>query len=654
MKLMFVYMFVFLFILFSFGVLAQEVDLNNYDSLRVKSDVVIPISFEKTSGGADFDYLDIDYFWLPQEDYRQKIVSLSSNPLGDVWDNNISLRVDSPEDFVFEVSFVTDTVSDSVKVNSKVPFPLEDLDSSLIEYTKETELIDITPDIKALASKLAKDEDDLFVVVFKLADWVNTNVDYNLSTVTKDASLPSSWVLENRRGVCDEMSNLFISMVRSLGIPARSVSGVAYTDSELFAEPWGPHGWAEVYFPDYGWVPFDPTYNQLGFVDASHIKLGEGLDSDRFNVKYSWRSRGYDVLPGKQDVSSTVLKKGDLIKDNVDVSVSFLENDVSFDSYNVVKAKVTNLNNYYIALGVSLGSVNGLNNIDERTKDVLLMPGESREVSWVVKLDGDFSRNFVYTFPIVVYTFSGFNVSDSFTASDTGSFISRQVAEDFSVDDADDLDSNILFSCSLDDKVVYVGKKVGIGCEVDYEKGSNLRVCLDGDCKVVVKEDYNNIRFEKVFDEPGFFTFSVIAKKLSFSEQSFLTVNVLDETGLFFSDVNLPSDVKFDDFVVFNFTLEKSSKSVPKNISVSILHDNFEELWLIDELLGKQRFVFNFPAQNLKPGDNSLVVFVEYFDEADKKYSFKKSFDIGLVDLSFDQRILLWFKSLVFWFESLF
>lgn len=628
-------------------------DVNNYDSLRVRSVISIPVEFERTDARADFDYLNLDYYWLPLEDYRQSVVSSVVSPSGDFRDGGVFLTVDRPVDFVFEAQVVTDTFSFPVKIKEKVLFPLKNLDSDLIDFTKETDLIDFDGDIKALASKLAKGEDDLFVVVFKLADWVNSNIDYNLSTVTKDASLPSSWVLKNRRGVCDEMSNLFISMVRSLGIPARSVSGIAYTDSELFDENWGAHGWAEVYFPDYGWVPFDPTYNQLGFVDSTHIKLEEGLDSDKFNVKYSWRASGYDVVPGNQKISSVILNKGNQLKSNIGVSVEFFEEEVSFGSFNVVKAKVSNLEDYYVALGISLGSVENLKNIDELTKDILLKPGETREISWTVKLDGSFNEDYIYTFPIVIYTFSGFNVSSNFKASDSGIFVSSDVASAFSIDDAEDIDSNILFSCALENDVVYVGDVLNIGCSVEFEDASNIRVCLDGECKVVTANDYDDISFSKFFDEPGFFTFVVTAKKLSFSEQSFLTVNVLDDVDIKFSDVVFPSSVGFDDLVVFNFSLEKNSSSNPKNVNVSIFHDNFVESFFVKELLGKQSFIFNFPAKNLDAGENYLDVSVSFFDDAGKEINLSKSFRIDLIDLSFGQRILLWFNSIGSWLDSL-
>jgi hypothetical protein len=61
-----------------------------------------------------------------------------------------------------------------------------------------------------------------------------------------------------------------VVMVRSLGIPARLVNGYNYsgeTDAqgEVIYRENQAHTWVEVFFPEYGWVPFEPTTNQAEF-----------------------------------------------------------------------------------------------------------------------------------------------------------------------------------------------------------------------------------------------------------------------------------------------------------------------------------------------------------------------------------------------------
>jgi len=51
----------------------------------------------------------------------------------------------------------------------------------------------------------------------------------------------------------------FSAMCRSLGIPARSTGGF-----QLFHHQIGSHFWAEIYLPNYGWIPVDTSFGQLG------------------------------------------------------------------------------------------------------------------------------------------------------------------------------------------------------------------------------------------------------------------------------------------------------------------------------------------------------------------------------------------------------
>jgi len=92
-------------------------------------------------------------------------------------------------------------------------------------------------------------------------------------------SVPSALeVLEKGKGACKEHTVLFIAMARSLGIPARTVSGIVYSD-RMMLDGFYYHSWAEVYLGDgsgHGrWVTVDPTFGQFP-ADATHVRLIEG------------------------------------------------------------------------------------------------------------------------------------------------------------------------------------------------------------------------------------------------------------------------------------------------------------------------------------------------------------------------------------------
>jgi transglutaminase-like putative cysteine protease len=87
-------------------------------------------------------------------------------------------------------------------------------------------------------------------------------------------------VLEQRRGVCQDFTHLFLSCVRQQGLAAAYVSGYLLTRPP----PGQPrlrgadamHAWASIYVPEIGWVDYDPT--NAGFPAAGHIVVARGRD----------------------------------------------------------------------------------------------------------------------------------------------------------------------------------------------------------------------------------------------------------------------------------------------------------------------------------------------------------------------------------------
>jgi transglutaminase-like putative cysteine protease len=92
-------------------------------------------------------------------------------------------------------------------------------------------------------------------------------------------------VLTRREGVCQDFAHLVIAMCRSVGLPARYVSGYLFTvDDSTGADTTDDvvhvqtHAWVEVAVPGYGWLALDPTNQQE--VGPRHVKIGHGRDYD--------------------------------------------------------------------------------------------------------------------------------------------------------------------------------------------------------------------------------------------------------------------------------------------------------------------------------------------------------------------------------------
>lgn len=86
--------------------------------------------------------------------------------------------------------------------------------------------------------------------------FVNTYLKYDDAYGNKGAYS----ALINKKGVCEDYSELFVALLRASGVPARIVGGF-WVDKDKSGNVVGStrHAWAEYYLPEYGWVPVEPT-----------------------------------------------------------------------------------------------------------------------------------------------------------------------------------------------------------------------------------------------------------------------------------------------------------------------------------------------------------------------------------------------------------
>jgi transglutaminase-like putative cysteine protease/predicted glutamine amidotransferase len=82
-------------------------------------------------------------------------------------------------------------------------------------------------------------------------------------------------VYRERRGVCQDFTNLFICLGRLIGVPARYVCGYFYTGPRTTGSaPEASHAWVQAYLPDLGWRGFDPTNGIITQTDHVRVAVG--------------------------------------------------------------------------------------------------------------------------------------------------------------------------------------------------------------------------------------------------------------------------------------------------------------------------------------------------------------------------------------------
>ena len=373
---------------------------NDVDSLWINLNIDSNIELTKNSESASLEHITTELTLVPMNDVRQTVENLNiiSEPEAQIEEGTSILykwnNINNNYKFGLDGTIKTSNLIYPIP-NSK--FPMLSIDSSLRQYLEPTDNIDVNDDILTKASSLAQGKDNLFEVTFVIADWVNTNIKYDLNTLTATAVQKSSWVLENREGVCDEITSLFISMLRSIGIPARFVSGMVYTNLNY---DFGNHGWAEVYFDEYGWVPFDVTFGQYGWIDPSHVKLSDSVDSATYSAKYKWKSYGLSIEPKDLKLKSSVTSVGSKIQSPYNIEVSMIEDQVGPGSYVPIRISVENPLNHYASTSISIIKAPQL--IDKNVKQVLLKPKSRSDVFWLIKVPENLDPDYLYTADISI------------------------------------------------------------------------------------------------------------------------------------------------------------------------------------------------------------------------------------------------------------
>ena len=93
-------------------------------------------------------------------------------------------------------------------------------------------------------------------------------------------STPIEEVMREKKGVCQDFAQIAIACIRSIGLPARYISGYIETipppGKEKLVGADASHAWLAIFIPGFGWVDFDPTNNMIP--KNQHIVVGWGRD----------------------------------------------------------------------------------------------------------------------------------------------------------------------------------------------------------------------------------------------------------------------------------------------------------------------------------------------------------------------------------------
>ncbi len=165
--------------------------------------------------------------------------------------------------------------------------------------------------LDSLASEIAAGECNPYLLSERVYDYINKHYLWAGAREYSTIDCIPEYVIREGHGDCGQVALLYISLMRTLGIPARWESGWMLHPGEK-----NLHDWAEVYFEGVGWIPVDPSFGRytnatekatVNFystgIDAHRFASNRGICGNLYPEKRFIRSETVDFQLGEVETS---------------------------------------------------------------------------------------------------------------------------------------------------------------------------------------------------------------------------------------------------------------------------------------------------------------------------------------------------------------
>lgn len=148
-----------------------------------------------------------------------------------------------------------------------------------LNYILESNKIPVTLDVvKKYALESFQPNRSIFEAAYELNQRIFA--DFKFESGVTDVVTPVNELFKIKKGVCQDFTHVALACIRSIGLPARYVSGYIETippkGQEKLVGTDASHAWFSIYIPSFGWVEFDPTNDLIP--ENQHITVAYGRD----------------------------------------------------------------------------------------------------------------------------------------------------------------------------------------------------------------------------------------------------------------------------------------------------------------------------------------------------------------------------------------
>jgi len=188
------------------------------------------------------------------------------------------------------------------------------------------QLTNISLRIKRLADKITKGENVPYLKAKKVEEYLKSNFNYTLNlNRTPNIEPIEDFLFYQKKGHCEYFASAMVIILRFLGIPSRYVNGFSKGEWNEFGSYYlvrqqDAHSWVEAYFPDRGWVSFDPTPRDKfsSFRKGSWGAFSLYMDSLRMKwnsyvINYNFEEQKRAALKMKSQINSVRMAGENLI-----------------------------------------------------------------------------------------------------------------------------------------------------------------------------------------------------------------------------------------------------------------------------------------------------------------------------------------------------
>jgi transglutaminase-like putative cysteine protease len=154
--------------------------------------------------------------------------------------------------------------------------------TDVFDYLQPTPVVEIGRDAVTWARKYLRGDRPLGEALQELNEAINREFQYESGSTENSTPLATVWKM--RKGVCQDLTHIGLSVLRTAGLPARYVCGYIETAPPRAADGGrrrligavATHAWIEVLVPGMRWVAIDPTNRK--WTDERYVTVSFGRD----------------------------------------------------------------------------------------------------------------------------------------------------------------------------------------------------------------------------------------------------------------------------------------------------------------------------------------------------------------------------------------